>query len=114
LTEALDILTRLVESHPNEKAILLALGYFHWEHGKIGTAISVFQRVVELFPESKLSSLGLFHTMLKAGMYDKALDEAKRFISIRECEEYNQLINDIAIGAELGKETMPEIGDDKE
>jgi tetratricopeptide (TPR) repeat protein len=95
LKEAFKIISDLADRCPSEKAVILSLGYFHWEHGNLFDALPVFEKATALFPNSKLCSLGLFHVLWRLGKYDDALEEGKRFIAANQCDEYDQLIDDL-------------------
>jgi len=89
------IFEQLDVEHPNHPAILGVWGsiYFHlkdWQR-----ALPLYQRTVSLSPESELASLGLFHSLWNVGKRKEALAEMKRFLSLKESEEYRQLIKEI-------------------
>jgi len=42
-----------------------------------------------------LGSLGLFHTLWSLGRFQEAYEEAKRFLAIRDSEEYRQMIEEM-------------------
>ena len=90
---------RLLEQYPEEKAVLLAAGYFEWEHGSFSRAVGLFRKASELYPDSEIASMALFHTLWKSGYYDSAFAEARRFVSTHDCEEYDKLIRDLGNAA---------------
>lgn len=96
LEAASAIIELLMKSYPDDKAALLVAGHFYWEYGSIDRAVGTFEKATALFQESKLASLGLFHVLWKAGLHQRALEEAERFTSGFECEEYDQLLEDMS------------------
>jgi hypothetical protein len=60
--------------------------------GDFGPAIAHFEKAVKLVPQSELYSLGLFHVLRGQGMREEALDEAKRFMTISDSDEYREIV----------------------
>ncbi len=97
---AATIFERLDAEHPNQAAILGMWSsiYFHlkdWER-----ALPLYLQTVALSPKSELASLGLFHSLWNVGRQKEAFTEMRRFLSLRESEEYRQLIEEVCEEAE--------------
>lgn len=94
-SSALEIIRELEQDYPNDKAALLVVGNFYWDYGPMNKAVEEFERATVLFPDSELASLALFHVLWKAKLQDRALEEIKRFISRRNCDDYDRIIEDL-------------------
>ena len=110
--EALEILSRIAELHPNFPAVFGVMGGIYKLTGDLRNAARYFRRVIELNPKSELASRGLFMSLYRVGRKDEAWAEARRFLSIAESKEYVRMIHEIntahasqSTGVKLG--TMP-------
>ena len=102
LEEANKAAEALLRIYPDNKAILLSVGYFFWDYESIEKAVGIYKHAVDLFPDSKLASLSYFHVLWKTANHLEALAEAERFISDHDCSEYNELIADLSSGMKNG------------
>ncbi len=94
LSAAIRLLTTLVEEFPRASSVHGYLAWFLLENGRHQEAIEQSRSAVSLSPESERVSLIHFHVLWKAGDCTEALDEMKRFLTIRPSEEYANIIKD--------------------
>jgi tetratricopeptide (TPR) repeat protein len=85
----------LLETKEYDAPVLGVMGNIYWNLKDYVHAHDCYQKAVELKPESELASLGLFHTLWDMGREREALAEAKRFLSLRESEEYFKLAEEM-------------------
>ncbi len=76
-------------------AILGTLAHIHFTMKKFNEALGFYKEAVELSPKSELASLGLFHTLWNLNRVWDAYGEAKRFLSLRDSEEYFRMIEEM-------------------
>ena len=76
-------------------AILGVLAHIYFTQRDLSKALDCYIETVSLSPKSELASLGLFHTLWDLGRAGEACNEAKRFLSLRESEEYFLLIEEM-------------------
>lgn len=95
LGAARDILADLAMSPDATAAVFAVLGSIHWDLGDLSSAIRCFQDAAQIAPTAEVVSVGLFHTLFEAGRHEEAFDEMRRFLSIADSEEYQQLLADI-------------------
>lgn len=89
------MLEDLAEKDPKSTVILATLGQIYYDMGALEEAVKVFKRAVELSPALEGVSLGLFHSLWKLGSQVEGLEEAKRFQSISDSEDYKEIIREI-------------------
>ena len=92
--EAIALLNKVLEEHPNSSAAHAILGGLRWDYQDLEGARRCFAEAVRLSPKMELASLGLFHTSYKLGDKDAAFGEMRRFLSISESVEYRKLIRE--------------------
>lgn len=63
--------------------------------GRPYDAIWAFREAVKLDPTDELISIALFHRLLGIGEVDEAFEEAKRLVSLRYSDLYQQFIDGI-------------------
>src|SRR6266542_3075194 len=95
LKSAMQILTELAVEEPESPAILAVLGDVCWEMRLLDEAATVFKRAIALAPKLEAVSLGLFHCLWDSGKREEALDEAKRFMSLADSDDYRKIIKEI-------------------
>ncbi len=93
--EALNILEKLLPKHPKRPALLVLLADTHWEIGNFESAVDFFRSATAIRPRTEFVSLGLFHCLRDMGKQEEALDEAKRFMAIKDSKEYKGIIRAI-------------------
>ena len=54
-----------------------------WKLNRLEEACSAFSEAIEIKPDSKVATLGLYHTLMDAGAFDEALKEGQRFFDGR-------------------------------
>lgn len=107
LSEAVEKLNDILSMSPTRRApILGTLGHIHFRMKTLDKALECYKEAVDLSPTSELASLGLFHTLWNMGLVWDAYAEAKRFLSMRDSEEYFRMIEEMrevfeAAGIEL-------------
>ena len=92
LAAAIKLLTTLAEEFPKASAVHGYLAWYLLEDGRHREAIQRSGIAVRLSPESEIASLVHFHALWKAGEHTDALDEMKRFLSIRPSDEYANIL----------------------
>jgi tetratricopeptide (TPR) repeat protein len=96
IEEALNILFDLVDKFPG-----FQLGYLYLcdglrDIGRLDEASRYAKIAVEILPKSKMASLLLFHTFWDMEEYQFALDEIKRFKSIKgKLKDYDEIISEL-------------------
>jgi tetratricopeptide (TPR) repeat protein len=85
----------LAEKDPQSIRILAGLGLTCMEMEALDEAVSVFKRAVELAPALESVSKGLFHSLWNFERRVEALEEIKRFQSISNSEDYEEIIKEI-------------------
>lgn len=93
--DASRILETLVKEQKCAPLELVFLGNCYDEIGQSDKAIECFRKAVELRPKSETISLALFHALWKSGQQVIALDEMKRFVSIKAPKGYKEIIDGI-------------------
>lgn len=88
------------EGTVSDAATLGVLGHIYFLKEDWPEALKCFVKLVTLSPRSELASLNLFHTFIHLERVDEAFDEARRFLSVRDSEEYRLLFNEINERAE--------------
>ncbi len=71
----------------------MMLGHVLKMAGRLGEAAAAFRRAVQLGPRSRLSSLGLFHSLYNAGRRWEAFAEIKRRLDIKPLDDYVEFLN---------------------
>lgn len=108
LAEAAKRLEKALTLDPPRRApILGTLAHIYFLIGDLEKARICYEEATALSPNSELASLGYFHTLWNMGREWDAYAEAKRFLSIRDSEEYFLTIEEMrdafaAAGIDLG------------
>ena len=95
LESAKRLLVDLAEQDPQSIPTLATLGHVCYQMELWDEAVTVFGGAVKLSPSLEAVSLGLFHSLWKLGKRVEALQEAKRFQSISDSEDYQEIIDEI-------------------
>jgi tetratricopeptide (TPR) repeat protein len=93
--EAVSRLQRLSVAFPREARLWGYLGFLNKQQGRLAAAIRCFRRAVNISPRSEKASLGLFHSLWRAGKANLAFDEMRRFMKTGEPRQYLQLLRDM-------------------
>jgi predicted Zn-dependent protease len=92
---AIKILSGLAVDFPDKPAAYLIIGDIFWDRGELAKAAAAFRVATNVFPKSKIASLGLFHTLRGQSKTDDAFEEMKRFQSISFCQDYQDIMEEI-------------------
>jgi tetratricopeptide (TPR) repeat protein len=90
--QALDIVSRLVEEFGEAASGHGYLAWFLLELGRHKEAIQHSRQAIALAPNSENASLIHFQVLWQSGKQIEALDEMKRFLTIRPSKLYTELI----------------------
>jgi tetratricopeptide (TPR) repeat protein len=71
-------------------------GTLLYEIGDLSRALPYAKDSVALSPRSERASLALFLALIRQGEEVAAFEEARRFLSLRESEEYRRLLQELA------------------
>jgi tetratricopeptide (TPR) repeat protein len=103
LVEAAEKLHSILSMSPQRKAPILGpLAHIYFLLKDYENARSYFVETLRLSPKSELASLGLFHTLWNMGKPRDAFEEAKRFLALRDSEEYFLLAEEMRDAFEAG------------
>lgn len=99
LVEARRLLGEVVADPATDQLLLSGaycqLGYISGTLlNEVRVAVDHFTRAVEAQPRMELCSLGLFHALVRVDAWEEALDEAFRYLSLRDSSEYGELFFD--------------------
>ena len=64
----------------------------YFELDRFEEAVKKYRKATEISPKSEMASLGLFHSLWQLDRGDEAFEEMKRYMSIAESSEYNELL----------------------
>lgn len=69
------------------------LGYIYRQMREWSLAVKHYMSSVKAAPQSQLASLGLFHSLVELGYWERGLAEIVRFVSLRDSAEYRELLS---------------------
>ncbi|MCE9555455.1 MAG: hypothetical protein K8T91_19075 [Planctomycetes bacterium] len=92
--QAVQLLSDLTAEFPEAASTHGYLGWFLLQLGRNVEAIIQSRHAVRLAPRSEKASLIHFHVLWKSGEHIEALDEMKRFLTIRPSEVYAGIIKE--------------------
>ncbi len=95
--QALEALKSIAIDFPNEPAVHGYLGLVLLKLGNPELAARHFEVATLLLPQSEISSLGLFHSLLESGNKKQAIRELKRFQSVSHSDDYDAIAADMGI-----------------
>jgi predicted Zn-dependent protease len=86
----------LGEATGSKRASVLGVlgGIYLDDLGEIHAAERLFRECVGVSPQSELASLTLFHILMQLDRAEEALEEMKRFVSLRPSDEYSSIIEE--------------------
>ena len=90
---AIALLESLVQQFPGVASIRAYLAWFLSSENRFREAIEHGREAVHLSPRLEKTSLVLFHVLWKAGQQSQAIDEARRFLTIRTSSEYSAILD---------------------
>ena len=82
----------LTEKYPEIGSVYGLAASIYFELDRFEEAAQKYRKATEISPKSEMASLGLFHSLWQIGSNDAAFEEMKRYMSIAESEEYNELL----------------------
>ena len=88
-------LLELSKQDATSPAIFSVLGDVCWEMELREEAANAFRQATRLSPKLEAASLGLFHCLWELGRREEALEEAKRFQSVSDSENYRKIVQEI-------------------
>jgi tetratricopeptide (TPR) repeat protein len=94
LAQAVEIMSNLVGEFTEAASGHGYLAWFLLELGRQEEAIEHSLRAIALAPNSEKASLIHFHVLWKHGKHIEALDEMKRFLTIRPSQVYTEIIRE--------------------
>ncbi len=77
-------LLRLLQAEPESVAALMMLSGDYYAAARYADALRVFERLVQLCPDSGVISVGLFNTLMQQGSGDAAVAEVRRFMAVAD------------------------------
>jgi hypothetical protein len=89
---AVQCLQSLLVEFPNVPSLHGYLAWFLSQIERHSEAIDESRRATSLSPQSETGSLIHFHVLWRAGKCIDALEEMRRFLAIRSCEEYMKIV----------------------
>jgi predicted Zn-dependent protease len=92
---AAQLFRELVRRRPESAVFSATLAKALRSQGDIVEAEHYFKTAVSLAPRSEMFSLSLFHCLWDQGKREQALEEMRRFIRLRESEEYRTILDAI-------------------
>jgi tetratricopeptide (TPR) repeat protein len=90
---AVQHLSALIEEFPSASSLHGYAALFLSRAGRLDDAIEHGRQAIQLWPMSEKASLVLFEALWKAGQHIEALDEMKRFLTLKPSEEYTKMIS---------------------
>ena len=91
----LNIMKELINLNPNSALFHAVLANSYWDNNQLVQAEEEFSISVVLAPNSEKYSLGLFHCLWENNKKEEALEEMKRFLSISESNDYQEILKEI-------------------
>jgi len=95
LTQAIAQLEGDSKRFPKSPKLWGYLGFLYSERGAETKAIRAFRNALRLSPRSEQASLGLFHSLWRAGRMDDAFHEMRRFMKSNDSPRYLELLRDM-------------------
>lgn len=94
--EAIEALKKGLAEQPNYAKGWWLLGGIYWQLGRYTEALTCRRHAVQLRPRNEQCSLGLFYTLLDAGLAEETVAEVRRFLGeVRngaKCSEQTRLL----------------------
>ena len=91
---AVQLLTALAAEFPQAASVHSYLAWYFLRNSQLDEATEHGRQAVALSPKSEKASLIYFHVLWKSGQHVQALEEMKRFLTLRPSEEYINLIKE--------------------
>jgi len=88
----LDIIAKLGDTDRRFLAVThCQLGWIHYQVGELPHAEHHYRLSVHYAPKAELASLGLFHAYVKQDRWREAMEEAIRYLCLRDSAEYRSV-----------------------
>lgn len=94
LLQAVQLLTDLAAEFTEAASVRGYLAWYLLQLGRQEEAIEHSRRAIDLAPKSEKASLIYFHALWRAAKYIDALEEMKRFLTIRPSDVYANIIKE--------------------
>jgi tetratricopeptide (TPR) repeat protein len=94
IAQAVQLLSSLVEEFTEAASARGYLGWFLSQLGRHEEAIEQSRHAIRIAPGSEKASLIHFQVLWKSGKHIEALDEMKRFLTIRPSQIYTEIIKE--------------------
>ena len=95
LEEALTLFQELVHSNPQFPIYQLGLASTFKDMGDLEKAAIHFRICTQLSPEKEMISRCLFHCLWNQGRREEAIEEANRFLTIKDSVDYRNILQEI-------------------
>jgi predicted Zn-dependent protease len=92
--QAAQHLSTLIAEFPATASLRGYLALFLYRSRRFDEAIEQGRHAVLLSPKSEKASLIFFQALWRVGQHVEALDEMKRFLEIRQSDEYSKIIRE--------------------
>lgn len=94
--EAIEIFRKLLETSQHRASVLGMIGGLYLFDKESPTdALPFLEESAKLAPKSEMASVCLFHAFWNLNRTDDAFNEMKRFLALRDSEEYQRLLAEI-------------------
>lgn len=93
--QGLRILKVLEKRFPNDSIIIGLMATFYFERKKFVYSAKYFKKGTILNPDSEISSLGLFHSLINIDRMTLALKELRRFVKSNKYKHYKTTIKEL-------------------
>ncbi len=94
--EALMDAENLSTEYPDVASVFGLAASMYFEADQFDKAAEKYKKATEISPKSEAASLGLFHSLWQMDKNDQAFDEMKRYMSIAQSDEYNELLTNFS------------------
>jgi tetratricopeptide (TPR) repeat protein len=94
--DAISKAKHLTETYPNIGSVFGLLASIYFELDRFKEAAENYEKATKISPKSEMASLGLFHSLWQLERNDEAFKEMKRYMSVAESAEYNELLEKFA------------------
>lgn len=86
----------LSTEYPDVASVFGLVASMYFEADQFDKAAEKYKKATEISSKSEAASLGLFHSLWQMDKNDQAFDEVKRYMSIAQSDEYNELLTNFS------------------
>jgi predicted Zn-dependent protease len=97
IEQAAEVLRAGVRIFPDHASLWGLLGSMEYQLKAWQRSAKAYREAVRRSPESKLASLGLFHSLMHLGKQRSAIAELKRFQSVSHSDDYDAIARQMNI-----------------